>query len=66
METVTKYLEAIDEINKADRQLRRQVGASRNTQRLQNAYDAAEAAWRQIPPELKRRLSPPPDRETGT
>ena len=56
MEEIVAYLEAIDEINKAERALR---GATVSP-RLRRAHRAAEAAWIAIAPELRRKLSPPP------
>jgi hypothetical protein len=57
MEEIVAYLEAIDEINKAERALR---GAT-DSARLRRAHRAAEAAWTAIAPQLRRKLSPPPE-----
>ena len=57
MKEFVAYLEAIDEINNAERALR---GAA-DSPRLRRAHRAAEAAWGAIAPELRQKLTPPPE-----
>jgi hypothetical protein len=47
VEKVVEYLEAIEAINRAERQLSR-------------ALEAAQSAWASVPPNLREKLSPPP------
>lgn len=59
MEWVHIYLDAIEEINRAERRLARFHDAKGLT-RLQCALDAAHAAWLNIPSTSRDELEPPP------
>lgn len=62
MDWIVAYLEAIEEINRAERRLSKQRDA-KGLALLESALDAAKAAWLLIPTELRRRLEPPPVRK---
>jgi hypothetical protein len=62
MERFVAYLEAIDEINRAERQLARHKDAT-SLQMLGSALDTAKAAWLFLPFELRASLVPPPEHE---
>ena len=56
------YLEAINEINMAERAVDRQGPNADALLRLSQAYDAAEAAWEDLTPHIQYWMSPPPER----
>ncbi len=56
MEEVVAYLEAIEGINHAERELE----GPTITAQLRRAYQAAEAAWAAIAPHHRSNMSPPP------
>ena len=56
------YLEAINEINMAERAVDRQGSNADALLRLSQAYDAAEAAWEDLAPQIQYWMSPPPER----
>jgi len=60
MERVHLYLDAIEEINRAERRLDRFADAEGLTRR-QSAVDAARAAWLGLPAEWQVKLEPPPE-----
>jgi hypothetical protein len=55
------YLEAIEEINRAERRLAR-VRDAAGLSALQSALDAAKAAWLLMPEEWRAEMAPPPER----
>ncbi len=59
MQLAMIYLGAIEEVNRAERRMERSNDAKSKRQ-LQSATDAAIAAWRSMPPELRNKLEPPP------
>src|SRR5262249_15793750 len=62
MDPVLKYLDAIDAINRAERQLeRRGKDDAAVLSLLDSACAEAEAAWATIPREWQSRMFPPPD-----
>jgi hypothetical protein len=71
MDEILKYLDTIAAINDVERKLTRRTGGSdrggnaAEIAMLNQAYDAAEAAWAAIPPEFRTRLYPPPARPTA-
>ena len=54
---LVKYLEAIQLINEAERDYEE---GSEPTEQMRLAYQQAEAAWADIPVNLRNRLTPPP------
>jgi hypothetical protein len=62
MDRILAYLEAIEEINRAERRLARQKDAI-SLALLGSAVDAAKAAWLFLPAGLRANLLPPPERE---
>jgi hypothetical protein len=60
MDRIRAYLEAIEEINRAERRLSKQRDAT-GVALLESALDAAKAAWLLIPTELRLHLEPPPE-----
>ncbi len=62
VDRVIAYLEAIEEINRAEQQLTA-FQDRRSVARLESALDIAAALWLLIPPELQVQLSPPPERQ---
>jgi hypothetical protein len=52
MKELVKYLEAIEEINQAER--------ARDRVQIGRACEAAKLAWDAISPDLQNRMSPPP------
>ncbi len=60
MERARLYLEAIEEINRAERRLDRFVDV-KGLSRRQSAVDAARAAWSRLPAEWQAKLEPPPE-----
>ncbi len=60
MHRVVAYLEAIEEINRAERRLARGKDAAGFT-KLENALDAAKAAWQLVPTDWQSRMEPPPE-----
>jgi hypothetical protein len=57
MQEAVMYVNAIDEINQAQR------GRGKNSaDRLRRAHETAEAAWAAIPRDLREKLIPPPAR----
>jgi len=71
MDEVLKYLETIAAIDAIERKLTprkvRPKGdwSAADTAKLDQAYDAAQAAWAAISPEFQQRLYPPPVRLTS-
>jgi hypothetical protein len=62
METVRRYLDAIEEINRAERAIDRSGSSPKGSARLYRAGKAAEAAWMALAPNLRDTMSPPPAR----
>ena len=62
MQTTIAYLEAINEINMAERAVDGQGAKADALLRLSQAYDAAEAAWEDLTPQIQYWMSPPPQR----
>ena len=68
MEDVLKYLDTIAAIDAIERKLTTRKDRSKGdwseaeVAKLNQAYDAAQAAWTAIAPEYQRRLYPPPTR----
>jgi hypothetical protein len=60
MQRVVAYLEAIEEINRAERRLSMR-NDSISLSLLGSTIDAAKAAWLSIPAELRATLQPPPE-----
>jgi len=77
MQSVIRYLKAIEGINEVDRALLRLESAAKRGRpphreklttilvQLVAAHEAAHAAWRAVNPRIKRKLEPPPDRYHG-
>ena len=61
MHRAVSYLEAIEEINRAERRLAKKKDAA-GLAMLESALDAAKAAWLLMPPNLRSRMAPPPER----
>jgi hypothetical protein len=62
MDRVRNYVETIEEIVLAERQLAKQNSAI-NLALLESELDAAKAAWLLIPAGLRAKLEPPPERK---
>jgi len=60
MEDAVSYLNAIDEINRAERQIRMRGANGSRLARLTAAYAAAEAAWASVEPSRRALMAPPP------
>ncbi len=71
MDEILKYLDTIAAIDDLERKLTNRKGGSdrggnaAEIAKLNQAYDAAEAAWAAIAPEFRARLYPPPARPMG-
>jgi hypothetical protein len=62
VDCATKYLDAIEEINRAERALDRSGSRPDRILRLNRAREAAEAAWKALAPDIRDKMSPPPAR----
>jgi len=77
MESVIRYLEAIEGINEVDRALFKLKSAAKRGRRPDPerltailahavaAYEAANAAWQAVDPQIRVKLYPPPVRLNG-
>jgi hypothetical protein len=62
MERFVAYLEAIDEINRAERRLAKRNNVI-SVALLGSALDAAKDAWLCLPADMRSGMSPPPEIE---
>jgi hypothetical protein len=68
LDEILKYLDTIAASNDVERKLTNRKGGpdrgenAAEIAKLNQAYDAAEAAWAAIPQEFRTRLYPPPTR----
>jgi hypothetical protein len=59
-ERLRNYIEAIEEINRLERQVANRDDDALGIALLGSAIDAAHAAWLLLPPECRQTLEPPP------